>query len=577
MKKFLLIALTLFIFACGNGSQDNKETIIFAHKGEMQSLDPIYSYDAVTQGLIMNVYDTVIKFKGSSITEFEPLISTKVPSVENGLISNDGLTYTFPIRKGVKFHDGTELTAEDVKYSMLRFMLSDRAGGPSNLLLEPILGVSSTRGPNGTYTITDKEIQEAVKVIGDNVVIKLKRPFSPFLSIMARWSYVVSQKWCADNGQWDGGISTWKKFNNTDRDSSYLFDHMNGTGPFKLLRWDIPAKRLTLTANENYFLGAAKIKNILLMTVDEPSTMRLMLESGDIDLAEISTKFDAQFAGRDEIVIADNLPRLKTDPVVFFTLDINTTANPDVGSGKLDGNGIPSDFFTDKDLRKAFAYSFDYQAFLKETMEGKGTLANGPVPKGLLGYDENAPYYEFDKEKAKEYFKKAWGGKVWEKGFKFTVTYNTSGEMRQIACEILKRNVESLNPKFKIELRGVTWATFLEKTDGRQMPMWSRGWIADYADPHNFVFPFLHSHGRYAYSQGFKNAELDALIERAVTSVSVKERSSLYSQIQRKSYDEALQIYTVYPSGLWAHRSRVKGFYDNPVFMGIYFYPLYKE
>ena len=129
--------------------------------GEMQSLDPVFSYDGVTQGMMINVYDTLLKFKGSSMTEFLPSVSEEVPSVENGLISKDGRTYTFPIRKGIKFHDGTELTAEDVRYSLLRFMLSDISGGPSSLLLEPILGITSTRDEKGHITADFKEAEKA--------------------------------------------------------------------------------------------------------------------------------------------------------------------------------------------------------------------------------------------------------------------------------------------------------------------------------------------------------------------------------------------------------------------------------
>lgn len=81
-----------------------------------------------------------------------------------------------------------------------------------------------------------------------------------------------------------------------------------------------------------------------MLTVDEPSTLRLMLETGDADVAEISTKFAEQIKGNPEVTLYDNLPRLRTDPVIFFTLDINMQANPDVGSGKLDGQGIPADF-----------------------------------------------------------------------------------------------------------------------------------------------------------------------------------------------------------------------------------------
>ena len=149
--------------------------------------------------------------------------------------------------------------------------------------------------------------------------------------------------------------------------------------------------------------------------------------------------------------------------------------------------------------------------------------------------------------------------------------------MRQIASEILKRNVESLNPKFQIDLRGVTWPSFLEKTAKRQMPVWARGWVADYADAHNFYFPFLHSQGRYALSQGYKNPQVDKLIEQAVSETNFAKRSALYKQVHNLMHEDAMQIYTVHPTGLWAMRKNVKGFTDNPVYMGIYFYPMFKE
>lgn len=576
MKKCILLLLSvLLVSACAK--QDMKDTLVVAHKGEMESLDPVYSYDGVTHGLLINVYDTLLKFDGASLTDLLPSVSAAVPSKDNGLISADGRTYTFPIRKGIKFQGGEDLTPEDVRYSLLRFLLSDVSGGPSSLLLEPILGVSSTRNDKGEIIVDFKEAANAVRVEGDNVVVTLKRPFAPFLSIVARWGYIVSKEWAVSHGAWDGTEETWKKFNNFAKDFSPFFAAANGSGPFSVARWDIAAKRLTLSANENYFAGAPKLKFIHMLTVDEPSTLRLMLETGDADVAEISTKFAEQIKGNPEVTLYDNLPRLRTDPVIFFTLDINMQANPDVGSGKLDGQGIPADFFADKNLRQAFEYAFDYESFLKESMGGRGERAIGPAPAGLVKYDKNFKQYSFDLKKAEELFKKAWGGEVWEKGFKFTITYNTSGDMRQIASEILKRNVESLNPKFQIDLRGVTWPSFLEKTAKRQMPVWARGWVADYADAHNFYFPFLHSQGRYALSQGYKNPQVDKLIEQAVSETNFAKRSVLYKQVHNLMHEDAMQIYTVHPTGLWAMRKNVKGFTDNPVYMGIYFYPMFKE
>lgn len=576
MKKAMVSLAAVLFFICACQKQDNKDTLVVAHAGEMQSLDPVFSYDGVTQGMMLNVYDTLLKFSGDSMTKFLPSVSLQVPSVENGLISKDGLTYTFPIRQGIKFHDGTPLTPEDVRYSLLRFILSDVSGGPSSLLLEPILGLTSTRDEQGQIVVDFKEAAQAIQVEGDNVIVRLKRPFAPFLGVIARWGYIVPKKWVAEHGGWDGNEETWKDFNNFEKQSSYLFDHMNGSGPFKLVRWDISARRLQLTANEDYFHGAPVIKHIHMMTITEGSMLRLMLETGDADIAEIPQQFIDQLKNKEGVTVYDNLPRLRTDPVIFFTLNVNDKANPDVGSGKLDGAGIPSDFFTDKDVRLGFAYAFDYDAFLKESLGGRGMRAYGPAPEGLVFYTKEDPHYHFDLKKAEEHFKKAWGGQVWEKGFTFTITYNTGSTQRQVAAEMLKRNVESLNPKFKIDVRGVMWSSFLEKTTARQMPIWVRGWVADYADAHNFYFAFMHSDGRYAFSQGYKNPQADALVSQAVAETDSVKRAQLYHALHKIAYEDVMQLYTVHPTGLWGMRSDVKGFVDNPVYMGLYFYPMYK-
>lgn len=575
MKKLLIFCCVLLALACSQ--KDNSKHLTVLVKGEAESLDPVYSYDGVTHGLLLNIYDTFIKFKGSSLTEFEPLIAKEVPTVENGLISKNGLIYKFNIRTDIKFHDGSPLTAEDAAYSIKRFLLSDISGGPSSLLLEPVLGRSSTRDEKGNIAIDFKDIDNAVTVDGQTVTIKLKAPFAPFLSIMARWSYVLSKDWAVKNGEWDGTEKDWQKFNNRAKTDSLLFKQANGSGPFIVERWDIPSKKVYLKANKDYILGAPKLESVLLASIAEQSTMRLMLESGDADIVEISGSFTEQIASNPDIIVHDDLPRLKTDPVIFFTFDINAASNPDIGSGKLDGKGVPPDFFKDENLRKAFSHSFDYDSFVKESMKNKAPRAIGPVPPGLTGYDKNLPRYDFDLKKAEEYFKKAWGGKVWENGFTFTITYNTGSDMRQMSAEILKRNIESINPKFKMEIRGVPWASFLERTQNRKMPMWVRGWISDYPDPHNFVFPFLHSKGRYAIAQNFKDPALDKLIERAVSLTSIDERAKIYKDIHNVSIKHATQIYTVHSPGVWVYRKNIKGFTDNPVFMGIYFYPIYKD
>jgi peptide/nickel transport system substrate-binding protein len=580
--KHMLAALLSFTFLAAplraaEKPVKNSDTFTLAEVGEVTSLDPSYPYDASSQALLLNLYDTLIGFDGEALDRFVPLLASEVPSTANGGISPDGRTYRFHLRKDVKFHDGTPMTPEDVRYSLMRFMLMDRAGGPSSLLLEPVYGAGSTRDSSGTIkTDVYEKIDKALQVDGGDLVVKLPRPFAPFLAIMARWSYVVPKNWAKANGDWDGAKETWQKFNNPPAGKTWFHNHVNGTGPFKLERWDPIAKYVLITRNDGYWRDRAWLKRVLVKTVPEWATRRLMLQAGDADLIETLRPMVSQVEKLPGVRMADNLPRLVTDPVIFFTFKINGFANRDIGSGHLDGDGIPTDFFTDPDVRKGFSYAFDYDAFLKDTFKGAAQRAIGPVPPGMPGFDPKQPRYSFDLKKAEQHLKAAWGGKVWEKGFRFTLTYNVGSENRESACNILKKNIEKLNPRFKIDIRGVEWAAYLDKAQNRMMPMFSRGWYADYPDAHNFVYNFYDSQGRYPSAQGFQDVGLDNLIEKAAREVSPAERADLYKRILEAGYDAAPAIFTVHPRGVYAMRDWVDGFRDNPVYLGVYYYPIAK-
>ncbi|MBI3549304.1 MAG: ABC transporter substrate-binding protein [Elusimicrobia bacterium] len=555
----------------------NPDTFVLAPIQEVTSLDPVYAYDSVSAGLAMNIYDTLIAFDGSTNDRLTARLALEVPTLKNGGISKDGLVYKFRVRPNVKFHDGTVMTAEDVRYSILRFILTDPTGGPASLLLEPILGVASTRDAAGAVQVKWEDAEKAVRREGDTVVVRLKSPFAPFLNIMARWSYVMSRNTAKNNGEWDGTGETWQKHNGKRTEDSYFFNHANGTGPYELDRWDRQARRTYLKRNAHYWMAPAKLERVLVASVPEFGTRKLMIEAGDADLIEVPRNFVSQLAGLKGVRIADNLPRLMTDPAIFFTFHINPVGNPDIGSGKLDGDGIPPDFFTDADVRKGFSYAFDYDAFLTQTVKGVGKRPTGPVPPGLLGHHAKNKVYMHDLGRATTHLQRAWGGEVWKKGFRMTMTYNKGGEVREAACQILKANIEKLNPKFRVDLRGIEWASFVDKAQKNLMPMWSRGWTADYPDPHNFVFPFYHSAGRYASSQKFSDPEMDKMIDAAVRETDPVKRERMYWKIQERGFDLAPSILAWHQVGVYGLRTWLKGFYDNAVFMGIYDYPLYKK
>jgi len=564
------------------GAVKNPDTYTYLTISDADSMDPAWGYDTASDLMILNVYDTLWTFDGKSTEKLTPLIATKIPSKENGLISPDGKTYTIPLRHGVKFHDGTEMTPEDVRYSLLRFMLLDRAAGPSSLLLEPLVGYPNTR--DDADKINPKvwdDVNRAVTVQGDRLILRLPHPYAPILSILATWAPVVSKKWAIANRDWDGTQATWEKFNNSSKEQSPFFERANGTGPFKLVRWDRRTKEFVLERWDGYWRAPAKIKNVIVRGVNEFGTRKLMLQAGEADAIYADRPFWSQLQNLPGVKIVDDLPTMQNDPVVFFTFQVNTVGNAYVGSGKLDGEGIPADFFADKDVRKGFAYAFDYKDFIGDVLRGKGTQATGSIPNSMPGHNPNQQTYHLDLKKAAEHFKKACGGQVWEKGFHFTIAYNSGNMPRETVCQIIKRNVEGLNPKFRIDVRAVEWPTFLDAQKASKLPIFVLGWNADYPDPHNFAFPLLHSKGDYPPYQHFKDPEMDRLIEEANSETNPTKRKEIYFKLQALEFEEVPHLNLVDEVRYRTQRDWVKGWVNNPVFpdapYGSYFYTIYKQ
>ena len=563
---FFMIAPTMGI--------KNPDTIIEATIGEPETLDPAWAYDTASGEVIFNVYDTLVFFDKEKVDKFVPVIAEKVPSVENGLVKDNGMTIIFPIRKGIKTHDGGEITPEDVEYSFERAMVQDRDGGPVWMLLEPLLGVESTRDGEGNIVVTAEQIDKAVEVEGDNVVFHLAKPFptTVFLQILSQtWASIVDKECAVKHGAWPGTWDDWKKYNNPEVPE--LQEVECGSGPFMLEKWE-HGKEVSLIRFDDYFRGPAKIKRAVIKKVDEWSTRKLMFLKGDADIVYVPRQYMKELEGAKGIRVVKDLPGLALD-AVFFTFKVDPNS-PYIGSGKLDGNGIPPDFFNDVNLRKAFAYAFDYETYLKEVWYGEAEHVPGPIPKGLPGFNPDQPTYTHDLKKAEEYFKKAWNGEVWEKGFKLTILYNTGNVQRKTAAEVLKENVEKINPKFKVEVRAVEWPTYLKAMVKSQLPAFFIGWLADYPDPHNFVHPFMHSSGTFSAWQKYSNPHVDELIEKGISETDQSKRIEIYKELQKIYYEDVPSFIIDQPLGRHYERDWVKGWYYNPIYPGIYFYALSK-
>jgi len=236
-----------------------------------------------------------------------------------------------------------------------------------------------------------------------------------------------------------------------------------------------------------------------------------------------------------------------------------------IGSGQLDGDGIPVDFFTDLDVRKGFSYAFDWDIYITDAMNGEAVQRGSPVVEGLYGYDPDTPMYSLNLTKAETHLKAAWDGKVWEKGFKMTLLYNVGNVPRKIACEILAENLASINEKFQVSVLPLAWPVFLSKLYGGDMPMFLVGWQPDYPHADNFIVPFMHSQGVFAGWQYYGYPELDDMITAAFQDTNPVTQQAKYAAIQQRYYDDAPGIVLAQPIVRRYFTHHIDGFYYNPI------------
>jgi len=558
----------------------NPDTLVVVRIQSPDSLDPAWADDIYSrEPIAYMVYEPLIFFDGGSTSRYVPMLATNVPSIQDGTISKDLRTYTFHIRKGVKFHDGSLMTPEDVKYSIMRFALIDRDSGGSWIVLTPVVGRDATRDASGKLipTVFD-EMNRAIQVKGDDVVITLKAPYSGFLSIMASFSLVHSKSAVVRAGGWDGTKATLAKYNNpASPDKMELFEKDIGTGPFRLTSWNRSVNEIVLQRWDGYWRTPARLKQLVFKVVEDWPARRLMLTTGDADIIEAGYADLASIQGAPGVRIVENVPVLATQSF-FMNMKINPQGNPDIGSGKLDGNGIPPDFFSDLHVRRGIAYAFDYAAYWRAAWLGKMTPGNGPVPVGLLGYDVRNKWYQTDREKAIAEFKQAWGGQVWDKGFKFTETFNAGSPHRIIGTRILKENLEALNPKFNVDIRALPGPSYFPNVAANKGTLYWLGFFVDFPDPDDFVAGYMHTGTNYAPQYGYSNPAVDRLIEQARIETNDAKRADLYRQIQKVAYDDIPVNYLGYATVPVVYRTWVHGWYTNAMFtLQWYYYPITKQ
>ena len=604
-------------------------TYTFQTFGDIDTMDPGIIYDTASGALALNVMEPLIQYNREDPNNFVPALALEVPSVDNGLISEDGLSYTFNIREGVTFHEGGTLEASDVAYTFQRNLLQSDPNSAQWLLLEPVMGYNNcfdiTEGidaectyagdPEGLVANAAPEdlvaVCEAVKaaVVADNeagtVTFNNAVPWGPFLATLpAAWGSILDMEWAIEQGSWDGSCDTWQNFYAPGSENSELTAVMNGTGPYKLESWT-PGEGWVIVANENYWRGDDQP-----VWEGGPAGQPAITTIVNQLVPEWGTRYSTLLAGDAENVNVPIANRPQADQEVGELCDANTgecTPNPDnpdgllrkwgsleqvsrtdifmtyqvpddspyIGSGQLDGNGIPPDFFSDIHVRKAMNYCFDYESYIAEALNGEGVRNNGPIINGMLGHNPDGPTYEFDLDQCAAELEQAWDGQLPETGFRFQIAYNTGNVSRQTVGEILQANLRSINPNYQVEIVGLPWPTFLRSFRASQVPVIASGWLEDIHDPHNWVQPF--TIGTYAGRQQLPDeliAQFTELVNAGVSTADPAEREAIYFELQQLHHDEAPQVTLAQALGARYEQKWVEGWYYNPITSGTYFYAL---
>lgn len=582
------------------GPIKNPDAFIEATIGEPDTLDPASAYDSASGEVIMNVYETLVWFDGSQASVLKPMIAAEVPTLANNLISPDGLNYTFNLRPNVKFHDGTTVTTDDIVYSIQRaIMLRDPSSAMFMLELPMTDYISNNfRGatvseyldasynaswirdvlvPLGySHVINDTDIKNVLdvcilKLSDTQVMFRLTHPYPAFLSIMAYTvASIVSKTYVESHGSITPGVR-----------NTYLTTHMMGTGPYALDVWEVGSK-IHLVRWDSYWDTAnkAKLKDVYIIKANDVNTRMLMLQSGDADYIYLPIRYESSFAGKADYRIVKGLA---TFDQTFITFNFNINATK---ANSQYGTNVTVDFFNDVHMRKAFSHLFNFSQYITNVARSNAKQPNGPIPEGVVGYNDLVPRQEYNLTLAEAEFKLTDDGtglSYWDKGFNIPISYNLGNTARQTACEMIKQSLESLAPgRMTATIVGLDWPVYADEVfynSNSFTAMYVIGWGPDYYDADDFVVPELHSTaGTYPKFTGFENTTLDAMMEKASGELNLAARNRMYNNISWACYNETVYIWLTQPYNFHIERSWMRGWIYNPMYStSIYFAPLYKS
>ncbi len=470
------------------------------------TLDPALSGDATSHNYILQIFSGLVRLDDN----LEP-----APDIaERWEVSEDGRTYTFYLRKDVKFHDGRQVTAWDFKYSWERACSPETSSRTASTYLGDIVGAKEMLEGRA------KEISGITVVDDFTLKVTIDAPKSYFLSKLT-----YSTAFVVDKANVESGKKWWLK--------------PNGTGPFKLKEWQ-KGERLVLERNDSYYGEKAKVTKVVFKILS--GVPMNLYELGEIDVASVSFIYidratDPKSHFSKEVVIAPELS--------FSYIGFNTTKPP----------------FDDVNIRRAFAMALDKDKLVSLVYKDTVQKADGILPPGMPGFNPNLKGLDFNPAEARELIRASKYGDISNLP---PITLTTSGYAGLIGHgleAIIYQWRENLGVEVKV--RQLEPERFFYHLKEEKDEMYDMGWIADYPHPQNFLEVLFSSGAEYNYG-GYSNPKVDELLQRAALERDEEKSFKLYQQAEQILVDEAACIPLWFGRNYTLIKPYIKGYKVSP-------------
>lgn len=450
--------------------------------GDPATLDPPRITDIYGRSVAEQIFDGLVTFDQS--------LAIMPALAQYWTASRDGLTWTFTLRKGVRFHHGREVTADDVVFSFTRVLDPALKSSAADAFL-PIRGAAEFREGRA------KSVSGLVAVDAHTVQVTLIEAFRPFVSVLAMGhAKILPRDVVEQRGEAFGTQPV-------------------GTGPFRFSKWE-RGKSITLVANSEYFAGAPRLGQVLYKILPGEQTVAMFEEfrKGNLEDSPVPTP------GHDRIVIGPAYQYVKRPMFNLRFYAFNTRLKP------LD----------DRRVRQAITDAVDRAAILDEIFEGRFTPARGILPAGTLGFNPALPTAQYDPNHARELLAAA--GYPGGRGLP-TLTFWSSVRSDRVLREHerMRKSLQAVG--ISADFRYQTdWPAFSRMVAEGRAPAFLYAWYADIPDPDNFLHLLFYSKSARNLT-GYSNPQVDALLVQARNEPDIARRVELYRRAEQLILSDA--------------------------------------